>query len=145
MAFGLDDIIASGLKIIDKFIPDPQAKAAANLEMLKIRQADDFKQIDAALQQMQMQADINKVEAGSSSQFVAGWRPAVGWIAALGCGMQWVFGPLAMWIGGMFGYHVVYPELSTDTMYTLLIGLLGLGGMHTFENVKNGQAANSNK
>lgn len=143
MAFGLDDIIAQGLSIINKFIPDPEAKQQANLEMLKIRQADDFKQIDAALQQMQMQADINKVEAGNSSRFVSGWRPAVGWIAALGCGMQWVFGPLAVWIGGMFGYHVAYPELSSDQMYSLLIGLLGLGGMHTFENVKNGSSANT--
>lgn len=131
--FGIDDIISVGLKILDKVIPDPAAKAAAQLELIKQQQAGEFKKLEADLQSMQMQTDINKVEAGSQSLFVSGWRPAVGWVCVTGFGIT-ALRPLLIWVAGLLGSPGIdFPQLDTSEMMQLLIGILGLGGYRTFE------------
>lgn len=143
MAFGLDDILAAGLKIIDKFIPDPEAKARAQLEMMNIKQAEEFKKIDAALQEQQMQADINKQEAASDHIFVAGWRPFIGWVCGLALALQFLIFPLMAWIALFWQVTLTFPELPVEMFYGLLFGMLGIGGMRSWEKskgVKNGGA-----
>jgi len=132
MAFGLDDAIAAGLSIVNKLIPDPEKKAAAALEAVRMRQAGEFKYIDANLQAAQMQADINKIEAGSSSLFVAGWRPGAGWVCVLALAYQFLLRPLS--IG--FGFAAM-PTLDTGDLLTVLLGMLGLGGLRTAEKFNN--------
>lgn len=136
MAFGLDDIIASGLKIIDKFIPDPEAKARANLEMMQIKQAEAFKELEVALQEQQMQADINKVEAASDNIFVAGPRPFIMWICGVAFGLQFVLFPLMVFIAQMFGKLLQVPVLPLEALMTVLLGTLGLGGYRSWEKIK---------
>ena len=143
MAFGLDDIIAEGLKIINKFIPDPQAQVQAQLEMLKIKQADSFKELEVQLQEQQMQADINKVEAASDHIFVSGWRPFMGWICGLGFAMQVIFFPLAATVSVVIGHPIQMPEMPIEVLMTTLMGMLGLGYYRTREKMgglKNGGA-----
>lgn len=143
MAFGLDDIIASGLKIIDKFIPDPEAKARAQLEMMQIKQAEAFKEIDASLQTMQMQADVNKIEAASDHVFVSGWRPFIGWVCGLSLALQFLIFPIAAWMALYWHVTLTFPALPTEMFYGLLFGMLGIGGMRSWEKtkgVKNGGA-----
>ena len=75
----LDPISAAldlGNTLITRIFPDPAQAANAKLELLKLQQSGD-------LAQMTAQTDINKVEAGSTSMFVSGWRPAIGWVCAL--------------------------------------------------------------
>lgn len=136
MAFGLDDIIASGLKIIDKFIPDPEAKARANLEMMQIKQAEAFKEMEVALQEQQMQADINKVEAASDNIFVAGPRPFIMWICGVAFGLQFVLFPMMVFIAQFFGKMVQTPLLPMEALMTVLLGTLGLGGYRSWEKIK---------
>lgn len=143
MAFGLDDIIAAGLKIVDKFIPDPEAKARAQIEMMQIKQAESFKELEVALQEQQMQADINKVEAASDHIFVAGWRPFMGWICGLGFAMQVIIFPLAATVSVMVGHPIQMPEMPIEVLMTTLMGMLGLGYYRTREKMgglKNGGA-----
>ena len=136
MSFGLDDIIASGLKIIDKFIPDPEAKARANLEMMQIKQAEAFKELEVALQEQQMQADINKVEAASDKVFVAGWRPFIGWICGVGLGLQVIIFPLVATVAAAMGVSVTMPEMPVEVLMVNLTGMLGLAGARSWEKIK---------
>lgn len=131
------DIIAGPvLKIIDKVIPDPQAKAQAQMELIRLQQAGEFKQIDADLQYALAQTDINKVEAGSTDWVVARWRPFIGWICGAGLGVQFLVGPLFTWGAALTGHPIAFPSLDMGTLLTLLLGMLGLGGMRTMEKMK---------
>lgn len=136
MAFGLDDIIAEGLKIINKFIPDPQAKIEAQLEMMKIKQADAFKEIEAQLQEQQMQADINKQEAASDHVFVAGWRPFIGWVCGVGFALQVIIFPIVSTAAVALGHPLAMPEMPIEVLMVNLMGMLGLGGYRSWEKVK---------
>ena len=69
-------VLDIGGKLIDRMWPDPAQAATAKLELIKLQQSGD-------LAQMTGQLDINKIEAASSSTFVSGWRPAIGWVCAL--------------------------------------------------------------
>ena len=135
MAFGLDDIIGAGLDIINKFIPDPAQKAQAAYQMAQLQQQTEFKQLDAQIAEIQSQTDTNKVEAASTSLFVAGWRPFVGWICGLGLFYQ-VFGlQLLAWICSLNHWPTPQPA-DVGTLITMLGGMLGLGAMRTVEKTK---------
>lgn len=121
-----------GGKLIDHFFPDPAKKAEAQLELLKLAQEGD---LTVAAQQ----SDVNKAEAATGSLFIAGWRPFVGWTCGLGLGVQFVFGPIAEWISSLAGHPVKVPTLETGTITTLLIGMLGLGGMRTLEKLQGAE------
>ncbi len=115
-----------GSKVLDRVLPDPAQQAAAKLELLKLQQNGELAQITG-------QMEINKVEAASSSLFVSGWRPSIGWICGAGFAVQFVIGPLAEWGAALAGHPVKFPQMDTGTMMPLLLGMLGLGGMRTAE------------
>ena len=77
-----------GGKVLDRVFPDPAQQAAAKLELMKLQQSGELAQLAG-------QMDINKIEAASSSIFVSGWRPAIGWVCGAGFAVQFVVGPLA--------------------------------------------------
>jgi hypothetical protein len=89
------------------------------------------------------QVEVNKIEAGSASVFVAGWRPAVGWVGVLGLAYQFLGYPLMQWLWAFGqGADIIPkglqppPDLQTDQLMVLLSGLLGFGGMRSFEKSK---------
>lgn len=90
----------------------------------------------AVMAVMQQQTDTNKVEAGSTSTFVAGWRPFVGWVCGSGFGVQFVIGPIVEWVAALTGHPVKFPQMDLGTMMPLLLGMLGLGGMRSYEKVQ---------
>jgi len=101
---------------------------------------EQARKIEASVQKMQM--EVNKAEAEHQSVFVAGWRPAIGWIGAMGLGFQFVIRPLLQW--GMivfeFGDEVPeLPRLDLSELITILGGMLGLGAMRTREKEKGVQ------
>lgn len=123
------------LDIIGKAIPDPQAKAQAQLEILRLQQAGEFKEIDANLQVALAQIQVNQTEAQSADFFRGGWRPAVGWCGVVGLLYTYLAQPLLAWASGI--WHVpAPPSLDLGDLLTLLAGLLGLSGMRTFERIK---------
>lgn len=129
--------IDTALKIIDKVIPDPAAKANAQLEVLKLAQAGEFKALEADLALSLGQIEVNKVEAAGEGIFKSGWRPSVGWACSLAFGVQFVVIPLGTWVAGLFGTVVVPPALDNAQLMALLSGLLGLGGFRTYEKVRD--------
>lgn len=132
----LDLVAGPVLKIIDKLIPDPQAKAAAQLEAMKLAQAGEFKEIDTQLQRDLAQIAVNQVEAESTDFFRAGWRPFVGWICGVGLGVQFLVAPIASWVAALIGHAIAFPALDMGTLMTLLAGMLGLGTLRTAEKIK---------
>ncbi len=74
------------------------------------------------------QVELNRVEAAHRTIFVAGWRPAIGWICAVGLAFPFVVNPALQWWTGEPG-----PSMPTDAIYGLIIPMLGLGGLRTAE------------
>src|SRR6185436_14405888 len=124
-----------GGKVIDHFFPDPEKKAAAQLELLKLAQTGE-------LAAMTAQTDINKAEATNPNSFVAGWRPYVGWICGTGLAVQFIIRPFATWGSSLAGHPIEFPSLDMGTLMTLLTGMLGLGAMRSYEKL---QGAESNR
>lgn len=109
---------------------DPEK--AAELEKLAI---------EAERVAMSAQVEINKLEAQSPRFFVAGWRPAVGWLCVLAFGMQYVVHPVAQWVLVARGSGLVLPDLDMATMMPVLIGMLGIGAFRTYEKAKGVNSA----
>lgn len=128
-------LLDAGLRILDKVIPDPAAKAQAQLELLKLQQAGEFKALEADLQLALAQTEINKVEATSPDLFKSGWRPAAGYVCVLGLAYQFLAQPLAAWASAINGWPVP-PVLQLGDLYGLLFGMLGLGAYRSVERVK---------
>lgn len=125
----LDPISAAldlGNTLITRIFPDPAQAANAKLELIKLQQSGE-------LATMTAQTDINKVEASSSSLFVSGWRPAIGWVCALALAYQYLLRPLSGSISAIFG--VTIPPLPglDDNLWQLMMGMLGMGGLRTYE------------
>jgi len=131
----LGGLLDAGLKILDKVIPDPQAKAQAQLELLKLQQAGEFKALEADLQLALAQTKINEVEAAAPDPFKSNWRPAAGWVCVTGLFYQFLFQPLAAWSGSIQGWPAP-PVLDLGDLYALLFGMLGLGAYRSVERVK---------
>lgn len=99
--------------------------------------SDQEKQeLAAAVVLIQGQLEVNKAEAGNSSIFVAGWRPAVGWTCAAAFAFKFVGGPVLVLVASYFGHNVTLPEFDYSEMSTILLGMLGLGGLRTAEKIK---------
>ena len=128
-------VIEAALRVIDKVIPDPEAKAAAALEVMKLQQAGEFKQIDADLQVMLAQIGVNNTEASSTDPFRAGWRPAVGWVCVAGMVYTYLGQPMLAWLSGVQGWAAP-PVIDTFDLLIMLGGMLGFGGLRSFEKIR---------
>lgn len=132
----LDVILGPVFKIIDKIIPDPAAKAQMQLDVLKLQQAGEFKELDAQLQIALAQAQTNTAEAQSADFFTRGWRPGIGWVCGLALLFQYILRPLLQWAFAVL--HQPIPELPgiDENLWQLMLGMLGIGGLRTYEKVK---------
>ena len=82
------------------------------------------------------QIEVNKVESGHTSIFVAGWRPFVGWTCGIALCYHFVIQPFLVFLLYSFGYQVDLPVFNMQTLTTVLMGMLGLGGLRSYEKVK---------
>lgn len=128
-------LIGAAIEVIGKVIPDPNARAQAQLELLKLEQAGQFKQLEADLSVQLAQIDVNKEEAASADPFRGGWRPATGWVCVLGLFYTYLLQPLLAWMSLVQGWAVP-PTLDIFDLIILLGGLLGFGGMRSFERIR---------
>lgn len=129
-------LLEAGFKVLDKVIPDPAAKAQAQLELLKLQQEGMFKELEADLERSKQQTDTNLEEAKSRNIFVAGWRPFIGWVCGSGFAIQFVVSPLCEWGSALAGHPIQFPQLDLSEMMPLLAGMLGLGTLRTYEKTK---------
>ena len=120
--------------IVDKLVglkPDPKAAAEA-------KEAFEKELRQAVTQANQAQAEINKIEAGHSSIFVAGWRPFIGWVCGIGILWAFIIQPIAIWVIANFEIGVRNsPQIPTEGLFELVFAMLGMGGLRTWEKIKN--------
>lgn len=93
-------------------------------------------QLAAVLSMVQGQLEINKAEASNESTFVAGWRPFIGWACGMACVWNWMGLPIAKLGLTLAGHPITLSPADLSEMMPVLMGMLGLGGLHTFERVK---------
>ena len=134
--------VVSGLfsvatSLIDRFFPDPEKKAAAQLELLRMQQTGELAELAATTDLAKMQIAVNIEEAKSGNWFAASWRPLCGWVGAVGLAYASVLEPLARFTAKVaFGYEGEFPVIDTTITMQLLFGLLGLGAMRSVEKSK---------
>jgi hypothetical protein len=129
-------LIPAVTSLLDKIIPDPQAKAEAQLKMLDMAQKGELAALDAEMKLAMGQLEVNKVEAGTDL-FRGGWRPLIGYVFGLALAFQYLINPIFMWINVWFATGMEPPDIRLDdTLWELVFGMLGLGGLRTYERVK---------
>jgi len=123
-------------KVLD-FIPNPVEREKAKLEFELKVQENETEILKLFMQSDTVQAEINKAEATNNNIFVSGWRPFIGWVC--GSAFAWAFflEPIVLFGFSAAGHPLTgLPKFDLITMSSVLLGMLGLGGMRTFEKFK---------
>lgn len=122
----IGDIINAAKDLVSEVVVDKDKRDQVNLELARLGD-----QAQARLdEQLQAQIEVNKVEAASGSIFVAGWRPAIGWVGAAALAYSFIVSPfIGIWVKDV-------PTLQYEYLMTIITAMLGIGGMRTFEKVK---------
>ena len=125
----IESLIGPVAGLLDKFIEDKDQKNALahQIATMSERHAQEL---------AKGQLEVNKAEAASTSLFVAGWRPAVGWVCVLGMASNFVLIPMVNFILALAESSVTIPLIDTSTMMPVLLGMLGLGAMRSAEKIK---------
>lgn len=125
----LGPILEIGKTLLDRFGPeDKTERAKLDAEFLKMAADGELKQVIAQL-------EINAKEAAHPSIFVAGWRPFFGWAGGVGFVYATMLQPLLAWTAAVKGWPVP-PSLNLDLLWVVITGMLGIGGLRTFEKTK---------
>jgi len=122
MLAGLSALIGPVSAILDKVIPDKDLREKLSHEIATMAERHSQEQVMA-------QIEVNKAEAAHKSLFVAGWRPACGWVCISALAYSTIISPI-------LGIWFTVPEVDTSLLTTVLMGMLGLGAMRTFEKTK---------
>jgi len=126
----LEALIGPVTSLLDKFIPDAdeRARLAHDIATMSEKHAQEL---------ARGQIEINKTEAAHKSMFVAGWRPFVGWTCGIALAWHFVGQPLAVFVITYAGVEAPpLPVFEMESLLTVLLGMLGLGGLRTFEKTK---------
>ena len=118
----LSSLIQPATKLLDKVIEDKDQKNALAHEIATMAERH-------AQELAQGQLEVNKVEAAHKSLFVSGWRPAIGWVCALGLFYNVI-------LANIIGIWVDVPEIDTTLLVPVMMGMLGLGAMRSYEKVQ---------
>ncbi len=135
----LGGIVQAVGQIADDLVTTDKERLDAELELRRVDLEE--RQVDADL--VRGQLEVNRAEAASSSLFVAGWRPAIGWIGAAAMAYQFLAYPLLVWIWALLQARAWVPAglqpppmLDTDALWVVLSGMLGIAGLRSVEKVK---------
>jgi hypothetical protein len=116
--------------VVSRFLPEDKEAAAKAKREIEAELTKHLAQIDLA------QLDINKAEGQHRSMFVAGWRPFIGWTCGVALAYTYVLQPILVFILAQSGYLVQLPVMDLSVMMPVLLGMLGLGGLRSFEKFK---------
>lgn len=119
-----------------KGVAEGVGSLAKDITSIVTGKLDPEKQAEFDMTMNQMQADINKIEAGSVKMFIAGWRPFIGWVCGIGLAYHFLFMPLFY---DLFQKYLKFnlQAIDSDSLIGLVIPLLGLGVMRTVEKAKD--------
>ena len=126
----LQALIGPATKLLGKFIEDKDTKnkLAHELATMAERHAQEL---------AKSQIEVNKAEAQSRHWFVASWRPFIGWTCGIALMWHFVLSQFILFFATMFGFSLPdLPEFDMGSLMTVLMGMLGLGGLRTFEKYK---------
>jgi len=115
--------------LLDKFIPDADKrnKLAHEIATLAEKQAHEL---------AMAQIKVNQEEAQHKSIFVSGWRPFIGWSCGIALFYHYLLQPVLIFVMLSFGHSIELPAFDMASLLTVLMGMLGLGGLRTFEKIK---------
>ena len=125
----LQALIGPVAGLLDKFIEDKDTKNALAHQISTMAEVH-------AQELAKGQLEVNKVEAASSSMFVAGWRPAVGWVTVIGMASNYILIPMGNFALAIADSEITIPLLQMSEMMPVLLGMLGLGTMRSVEKIK---------
>lgn len=128
----LQSLIGPVTGLLDKFIEDKDKKNAIAFELSTMAERH-------AQELAKGQLEVNKVEAAHKNMFVAGWRPAVGWVCVAGMAGNFILIPFANFALALSGSDITIPLIALSEMMPVLMGMLGLGAMRTVEKTKGVQ------
>jgi len=124
----LGPLFEMGKTLLDRFVPDPEAKRQAEMELVRMAADGELKQVVAQL-------EINAREAQHASVWVAGWRPFFGWAGGAGFLYATIGQPLLAWGAAIKGWPAP-PALNLDLLWVVITGMLGIGGLRSVEKIK---------
>lgn len=128
----LGDIISPIKDIVSEVVVDKDKKNELNYKLQELVDRADSRYHDELMGQI----EVNKVEAQSASIFVAGWRPAIGWVGAAGLAYNFVLGPFIEFGARAFGYAGVMPSANSGELMALVTSMLGVGAMRSFDKTR---------
>jgi len=138
----ISDILSGGvsglLTSVGQFAKDIRQAITGELSPEKKAELEQ-KALEIEFLLTKAQTDINLEEAKNPNLFVSGWRPAVGWVCAFALAWQFIFNSIFEWIVKLLKIDIVAPTLDTGSLITVLFALLGLGGMRSYEKIKNAE------
>jgi hypothetical protein len=124
--FGGGQAIASPVEavgnVFDKLFTSDEEKLQAQAVLEKLRQHPG-----------ELQVELNKIEASHKSVFVAGWRPAVGWVCAAAVAWAYLGHPVFVWAAALWAPGLTAPEIHTDNLFELVLAMLGMAGLRSFD------------
>jgi len=123
-------VLPSVMEVAGRFLPEDKEKRAAAEREIEAQLTTHLAKIDLA------QLDINKTEAAHRSVFVSGWRPFIGWTCGVALAYTYVLQPVLVFGLAQAGYLIDLPTMELGEMMPVLMGMLGLGGLRTFEKFK---------
>ena len=122
----IDKLIGPVTGLLDKFIEDKDQKARLAHEVATMAE-------NHAQELAKGELEVNKVEAAHKSLFVSGWRPFIGWTCGLGMFGNFITIPFSNFVLALLSIDIVIPLVPLETMMPVLMGMLGLGAMRTYE------------
>ena len=126
----LKDLISPVTDILGEVIVDKDKKNEINYKIQELIDKADQRYHE----QMLGQIEVNKQEAQHASIFVAGWRPAIGWISAAGIGYTFVLAPFIEFVArAVFSYNGVMPMPDTGQLMALVTAMLGVAGLRSYD------------
>lgn len=145
----LGTLVTAGMSLIDKFYPSEESKAEAKLNLLKLQQEGNLKELEAELERLRIlsqvdlaQANTNTVEASSTSLFKSGWRPMLGWVTTGGFATNLIGIPFMNYWTGVYNamkYGTTVPTIAPinlEDAIVILLGMLGLSSIRAVEKCK---------
>jgi hypothetical protein len=126
MGLPILDILDVVGKVVERVIPDPQAKMDLQFKLAQIADQEAARAHDEEMGQI----GTNTEEAKNGNLFVAGWRPFIGWVGGIALAYSFVLEPVSSWTAQvLFHYTGSFPTLDTGQLMDLVMGMLGFGGL----------------
>lgn len=142
----LDSVFDFGKAAIERIWPDPIKRAEELRKLEELHQKGDLAELNAHVQLMLAQLEVNKAEAKHKSIFVAGWRPFIGWVGGGSLAYAGLIYPLLSWVWSLLQVLEVIPKdiekpplIEVGILGTIVTGMLGIGTMRSYDKTKGVQ------